>query len=131
MSNSFRELMQRKKKKILELYGLTEADWQFYLDHIANFCQHSDVSCRVVYGENCNVDQVVTEMSESDFMELAEMVLKEVFEKLGYTPEKKKKKKKKPNEPEETDEPVEVLDQEDAENEAGEEVQQEMEIIAN
>ena len=128
MSNTWRERVQRAKKRLMESLGLSEEDWQYYQDHIGNFCSESDSQVRLVYGENCNVDKVVEKMTESEFLDMSKEVIKDVFEKLGY---KKKKKKKKPNEPEETDDQAEVLGEENVEGETEEEVQQEMEIVAN
>ena len=101
MSYSWREMIKRKKKELKEKLKLSEADWSFIQDNIGEFCRESDAQIRLIYGENCNVDKVVEGMTDYEFMQMSEEVIKTILEKLKY---KKKKKKKQKQSEEQTEE---------------------------
>lgn len=104
MSLSWRQMVKAKKKKIQEAMKLSEEEMNFVLDNIGEFCRESDEQIRIVYGDNCNVDKVVDNMSESMFMQMTTQVIKEVLEKMKAKKKKKKQKEKETekNEEEET-----------------------------
>lgn len=92
MSYTWRERLQRAKKRLKEALGLSEADWQFMQENIGDFCRESDEQVRTVEGERCNVDAVVEKMDETTFIEHCESVINDVMVKLKYKKGKKKKK---------------------------------------
>lgn len=118
MSFNWREMIKRAyiKKELKEKLKLSEEDWNFIQDNIGEFCRESDAQVRLIYGDNCNVDDVVKNMTEYEFMEMSQEVLRKVLERLRY---KKKKKKKQKEKEEQTDEEKsnEQEDEEHAEEE--------------
>lgn len=110
MSYSWREMIKRKKKELKEKLKLSEADWSFIQDNIGEFCRESDAQIRLIYGENCNVDKVVEGMTDYEFMQMSEEVIKTILEKLKY---KKKKKKKQKQSEEQTEEQKANQDEEE------------------
>lgn len=125
MSLSFRERMQRAKRKILERLDLTEEDWEFIWDNISSFCSKSDEQLKFVEGDACNVDAEIDAMYDDEFMEHVCDIIEEIFEKLGYIKKKQrgKKKKKKESESEDEEEVDEETEQENAEQYEEQEVE--------
>ena len=117
MSATWRERLQRAKKRLKEALGLSEADWQFMQENIGDFCRESDEQVRTVEGERCNVDAVVEKMDETTFIEHCESVINDVMVKLKY----KKGRKKKKSEQEDEDDVDSNVEQYEAEKESEEE----------
>ena len=118
MSQTWREMIKRKKKELRDRLKLSQEDWDFIQNNIGEFCRESDEQVRLVYGDRCDVDKEVAGMTEYQFLQMTEEVIRVVLERL-----KKKKKKKKQKEKEKE---TEKTDEEKANQE--EEEQQEKEV---
>ena len=119
LSLSWRELVKRKRKQIQEQMKLSDTEMDFVFENMGEFCRESDGQIRLVYGENCNVDKVVDNMSENEVMQMTKEVIREVLERL-----KAKKKKKEIQKTEET----ESEENNNEENEANELEDEDQEI---
>ncbi len=104
MSYSFRErLYIALKDKLREQLKLSQADVQFLKDNIMSICPISDELLKIMkekYPEykDMDIDEIVEKLSDQDFIELCDEVIKRGFKKLNYN--KKKDKKKVAEEPE-------------------------------
>ena len=119
MSQSWREMIKRKKKELRKRLGLSEEDWDYIQNNIGEFCRESDEQIRLVYGDRCDVDKEVEAMTEWRFLEMSEEVIRAVLEKLKYKKKKKKQSKKQKSD--------QKTDEEKA-NEEEQEQQQEVEV---
>ena len=110
MSLSWRERLQRAKKRLMEQLGLAQEDWDFIWDNIGAFCSKSDEQVREVLESEGRpltqeeVDKLVENMFEDEFDEMCRDIIIEVFENFGYEIKKKQKKKQSKKEEEETEE---------------------------
>ena len=101
MSQTWREMIKRKKKELRDRLKLSQEDWDFIQNNIGEFCRESDEQVRLVYGDRCDIDKEVAGMTEYQFNQMTEEVIRVVLERLKH---KKKKKKQKEKETEKTDE---------------------------
>jgi len=108
LSLSWRERLQRAKKRLMEQLGLSQEDWDFIWDNIGAFCSKSDEQVREVLESEGRpltqeeVDKLVETMYQDEFDEMCRDIIIEVFENFGYEIKKKQKKKQSKKEEEET-----------------------------
>ena len=121
MSYSWRERLQQRKQRIMQLLDLTEEDWNFIKDNIGAFCTESDDQIRLVYESLVDVDDKVDKMTDREFDEMTIEVIRAVFKKLGYKLKKKKKKNQQQDEEEQNEEPEKVPEDDEEEEEIAEE----------
>jgi len=137
LSLSWRERLQRAKKRLMEQLGLSQEDWDFIWDNIGAFCSKSDEQVREVLESEGRpltqeeVDKLVETMYQDEFDEMCRDIIIEVFENFGYEIKKKQKQKKKQSkkeeeETEETDSDSNTDSDQDSEN--VEEQEQEVEV---
>ncbi len=131
MSLSWRERVARTKKRLMEALDLTQEDWDYIKENIGMFCENSDEKMRAelrsrgIPETQENIDKLVEEMMEYQFVDMTKEIIEEIFEKLGYI--KKKKRKKKQTEKEQEEEAVDSDSDSDSDSD-GDTVEQEKEV---
>ena len=131
MSLIWRERVKRTKKRLMEALDLTQEDWDYIKENIGTFCANSDekireeLRSRDIPETQENIDKLVEEMMDYQFVDMTVEIIEEIFEKLGYI--KKKKRKKKQTEKEQEEETVDSDSDSDSDSD-GDTVEQEKEV---
>ena len=127
MSLSWRERLQRAKKRMMEQLELGEEDWTYIWDNIGMFCSRSDELIReILDAEEIpttqeEIDKYVEDMYQAEFDEMARDVILDIFEKMGYKIKRKQEAESKDEDEKDSDSDSDNEDDQDLEEEQEEE----------